>query len=51
MWIMANTPLIVAKILLFVGFSKKKESFLHLYSHFPSICLEDTAVFPNFADG
>lgn len=51
MWIMANTPLIVAKILLFVGFSKKKESFLHLYSHFPSICLEDTADFPNFADG
>ena len=51
MWIMANTPLIVAKILLFVGFSKKKESFLHLYSHFPSICLEDTVDFPNFADG
>lgn len=51
MWNMANTPLIFAKILLFVGFSKKKESFLHLYSHFPSICLEDTAVFPNFAEG
>ena len=51
MWNMANTPLIVAKILLFVGFSKKKESFLHLYSHFPSICLEDTANFPKFADG